>query len=60
VTAHGQDRLVLRYLAEALSQLAKRDVLRTGDMPGLPFVGFAHVEEMQIGRSRASFNRLHA
>src|SRR5205823_14659934 len=43
------DRPVLRHLAEAGTKLAERDVLRSGDVSGLPLVGLAHVEQVQVG-----------
>jgi RNA polymerase-binding transcription factor DksA len=43
---HG---LPFRYLPEARPELAKGDVLRTLNMPGVPLVLLADVEKMQLG-----------
>ena len=41
--AHGDDHPLTRYLREARSELAERDVLRALDVPGVPLVLLADV-----------------
>ena len=44
--AHRQYDLLLRYLRQARRELSQRDVLRSFDVPGIPFVLLADVEQM--------------
>jgi RNA polymerase-binding transcription factor DksA len=48
-TAHRNDNLLSRYLRQPRSELAEGDVLRALDVPGVPFVLLAHVQEVQVG-----------
>ena len=47
--AHRHDHLRLRYLRQARPELAEWDVLGALDVPGIPLVLLADVEEMQFG-----------
>jgi RNA polymerase-binding transcription factor DksA len=47
--AHRDDLLLPRYLRQARPELAERDVLRALNVPGIPLVLLADVEEMQVG-----------
>src|SRR4029077_3019079 len=49
VTAHREDRPALRHLAAPGAELTERDVLRPGDVSGLPLIRLAHVERVQVG-----------
>ena len=58
--ADRDDDLLPRHLGQARSELAKRDVLRTFDVPGIPLVLLADVEEMQFGTPLADVLWQHA
>ena len=47
--AHGDDHPLLWYLRQARPELAEGDVLRALDVPSVPLVLLADVEEMQAG-----------
>ena len=47
--AHGDDHVFPRYLGEACSELAERDVLGALDVSGIPLVLLADVEKVQVG-----------
>jgi RNA polymerase-binding transcription factor DksA len=48
-TAHRDDHLLPRYFREARAELAEGNVLCAFDVPRIPLVLLAHVEEMQVG-----------
>src|SRR2546426_460135 len=57
--AHRDHGLRLRYLTEASRELPKGDVLRALDVPRIPLVLLADVQEVQVGTPLADVQRRH-